>query len=281
MSEEEIKVEILELEGKQYKRVFENGDEFWCIRTIAQHCEVSYENIRKHLRNKSQIFHPFIRSYNLKLEKSKGRPQLFLKVPDGLDQLRLYVRKLKNNPEMNKIMSFISSMRKGDIVAAKKEDIEKLKLAHAKTSHLVLGQDITYIVKELQEIKEFIKQVQMNGIPALPDHTFHKDIMDLDRKKIISWLLDNLSKEWGVPFYQIWWEFSAALGIENYGKQPKEMFPDMIEFFFLKDKKLVVRACNWYSSGPHPKEEIREIFLALFEFDKQKKLIDEDVGVIT
>lgn len=250
-----MKVEILEIDGKQYKRIKENGDEFWCIRTIAQHCEVSYENIRKHFRNKSQIFLPFIRSYNLKLYDGKTRNQLFLKIPEGLDQLRLYVRKLKNNPEMNKIMSFISRIRKGEIVAAEKEDIERFQ---QKIQRPIIGQDLSYIVKELQEIKTLIKQ--QNGL-ALPQ----KNLMDVPRKKIIAWLLDNAAKEWGVPGHEIWWDFSNALGIDNYGKQPKTMFPEMVRFFFEIDPKLVVRAYNWYNSTPKPKQEIKNIMQLIFD----------------
>ena len=54
----------------------------------------------------------------------------------------------------------------------------------------------------------------------------------------------------------------------------------MLDFFFIQDKKLVVRAYNWYSSTAHAQNEIKDLFLALFQVDKQKKLIDDDTGVI-
>jgi len=259
----EMEVEILEIDGKHYKRVKENGDEFWCVRTIALNCDVTFQSIYYHFSSKKGIFEPFIRSFKIILNDGKTREQLFLKVPEGLDQLRLYVRKLKNSPEMNKIMEFISKMRTGEIVAAKKQDVEKLQ---QQLSRPLIGQDLSHVIERLDRIETLLKQ--QNGL-ALPQ----KDLMDVPRKRIIAWLLDTAAKEWGVPGHEIWWDFSNTLGIDNYGKQPKAMFPEMLRFFYEQDQKLIVRAYNWYNSTPQPKQEIKNIMQMVF--DPQQANLDD------
>ena len=49
MNEEEMDVEIVQVNGKQYKRVKNDEGEFWCIRTIAEHTKVNYRTIYYHL----------------------------------------------------------------------------------------------------------------------------------------------------------------------------------------------------------------------------------------
>lgn len=122
---EEPQVEIVELEGKQYKRIFTKDGEYWDLKTIAEHTEVPYRTIAYHLKNKKQLFDPLIKQ--VQIVAFSDKPITFLKIPEGINNLRRCVRALRFHPVMDRILELASEVQKGAIKIAKTEDIEELK----------------------------------------------------------------------------------------------------------------------------------------------------------
>jgi len=254
------------IDGLKYILLLDNNGEKWInLEPIGKECGYKHParaisllyNRNKELLTKNVLFHQI---------DEKGRPRLFFN-NEGVTTIKLLSPKFRKQPQrIEDLAKFLSQLDDGTLKVAHKDDIEKYKEAQQKTRHLVLGQDLSHVIERLDRIESLIKQ--QNGL-ALPQ----KDIMDVPRKRIISWLLDNAAKDWGIPGYELWWDFSNTLGIDNYGRQPKEKFPKMLNFFFEIDPKLVVRAHNWYMSTSNPDDNIKSIFMLLFD-PKQADLDD-------
>ncbi len=261
------------IDGIKYIVLLDNVGRMWVnLESIGKEC--GYKNpanaINKlYNRNKDAFTNKVIKRQTVVL----GRPRLFFN-NEGVITAKLHSRMFRKQPKrLEELAKFLSQVDSGELKIIHKDDAEKLK--QQLQPHLVLGQDLTVVMKRLDEIEALIRRV--NTIQALPD----KNLMDVPRKKIIGWLLVNMAKDFGVLGHEVWWDFSEELGIDNYGKQPKTMFPRMLTFFFERHPRLVVRAHNWYMSEEEPTPEIQEEFLLLFEKAKQAKLdvFSEEEGV--
>ena len=110
-----------------YNQVTTEEGTYYCLKSVADFLEVSYDTVYYHVKNKGKIFTPFIRSFEVVSNNGKKREQLFLKVPEAIMELSRCITKLRFSPGMNDIMKLSLDVQQGDLKVAKIEDIDYLK----------------------------------------------------------------------------------------------------------------------------------------------------------
>ncbi|WP_287588234.1 hypothetical protein [Candidatus Borrarchaeum sp.] len=268
------KVEILDLDGKKYKRIQTPEGEFWCLETIAYHTNVPYKTITNHLYKKKKIFAPFIKKFLKSKKNSVGRRRLFLKVPEALDQLRLYVRALKNNTEMNRIMEHISKVRTGEHRIITQDDVTKLQ-------NQVLTQvteNITAVLKGnplLQKFSTMFVQIQETQKKLDQQIEYLKGEQKFTSQH--TYIIQNLIRTYAVKYKlsgrQVWLEFAEEFGISGYRNAERKYFTAFVEYFFELDPRVVASVFNRYVKKSYKDTEIIETVLSILQ-GKSKTLVN-------
>lgn len=242
MSEQEIQIEIVEVNGNQYKRVITKDGEFWCLKTIALNTAVPYDTIKYHLRTKKNLFDPYILKLNID-QKSRGRPRKYLKVPNGLNEIRRCVRALRFNPIMDKILELATGVQNGTLKVATIEDIEKYKTALIPKE---IQSQLTIILQEIQFLKGERK--------FTTQHT---------------WVIQQLIKRYSIKTDRsarsIWIDFSVDMGISGYRDAEQMYFVPFVEYFFEKDKKIVASVYNSFLGKRYKNPDVLKALLDILE----------------
>ncbi len=148
-----------------YNQVTTEEGNYWCLQTVADYLEVSYDTVYYHAirTNKEEIFTPFIRSFEVVSNNGKKRDQLFLKVPEAVMELSQCIPSLRFNTVMNDIMKLSLDVQQGDLKAISKEGVNKLKESYNElvSKYNAKRQENVNLLLELTNVK--IENLNFSG----------------------------------------------------------------------------------------------------------------------
>jgi AcrR family transcriptional regulator len=248
-----MKVDIIEVESKQYKRaVDDEGRQYWDVMSVAKNLGVSYKTVYYHINTKKDIFADLTRLIyvdqfslieNDPIKPSQRRKTLFIRVPDGLIRLKLYIRKWKVYPELNRL---IESLSQTALVRLEQRPVVEL----------------------LDQLKESLTGIIADVNVLKGERKFTRQHVTVVRN-----LINRYAEFNHLEPRQVWFAFRDAFGISGYASAERKYFVPFLKYFKALDSKVVASVFFEYKSKVDQDPEILKAFLEVLDEEQQQYLL--------